>query len=214
MKQPFESRLVTDQNAVRFLANPDHHRYLECFMGGQSTVKQAADRLALPLGQVWRKVQHMLKFGLIEQARITHRTGRPIRHYRAVSDCFFVPFSERSLEEILLESHLKFEQRFVAAVGAQWLGYAANNQGWGTTYSRTPNGRLVIRAPEQAQPKTLFPQPPNVFSRQVEWKLSPEDATALLHDLTALVERYAARNNHGSRSFLVRVAMSPTQANT
>jgi hypothetical protein len=135
MKQHGESRTVTDKDTIEFLANPDHQRYLECFMTNECTMARAAQRLDVPLQRVFRKVRQMLKLGLIEQTRLETRVGRGIRHYRTVADQFFIPFSDKSFEEILLESNLNFERRFVAAVATQWLGYAANNRGWGTTYS-------------------------------------------------------------------------------
>jgi hypothetical protein len=214
MKQHGESRTVTDKNTIEFLANPDHQRYLECFMTNECTMARAAQRLDVPLQRVFRKVRQMLKLGLIEQTRLETRVGRGIRHYRTVADQFFIPFSDKSFEEILLESNLNFERRFVAAVATQWLGYAANNQGWGTTYSQSPNGRLVTRAPVHLQPQTPVPEAPNVLSSFTQWKLNPDDAAALFTDLTALLERYEAKNSSGSQPFLVRVAMSPASDRT
>jgi DNA-binding MarR family transcriptional regulator len=219
MKHNLESRAVTgktvtDKNAIVFLINPDHHRHLECFMGSESTMATAAERLGESLQRIFRKVRRMLELGLIEQTRLETRVGRSIRYYQTVADQFFIPFSDRSFEEILLESNLNFERRFVTHVTAQWLKYATNNQGWGTTYARGPHGRLVTRAPVHAQPQTPVPEPPNVLSSFTEWKLNPDDATALLEDLTAVLERYDAKNGSGSQAFLVRVAMSPAMDRT
>lgn len=209
MKQHLESRTVADKNTIDFLTDPNSHRYLECFMDDESTMARAAECLGEPLQRVFRKVRQMLELGLIEQTRLETRVGRSIRHYRASCNQFFIPFSDKSFEEVLLENNLNFERRFVAVVAAQWLGYAANNQGWGTLYFRGPHGRLVTRAPVHAQPQTPVPEPPNVFSNFMEWQLNADDATALLADLTTLVERYSAKNGSGSQPFLVRVAMSP-----
>jgi hypothetical protein len=214
MKHNLESRTVTDKNAIAFLTNPDQHRYLECFMGSECTMATAAERLGEPLQRIFRKVQQMLKLGLIEQTRLETRTGRGIRHYRTVANQFFIPFTDKSFEEILLESNLNFERRFVSMVAAQWLEYAMNNQGWGTTYVQGAHGRLVTRAPVHAQPQTPVPEPPNVLSSFTEWKLHADDATKLLEDLTALLGRYDAKNGSGSQAFLVRVAMSPAMDRT
>jgi hypothetical protein len=209
MKHDLESRPLTDKTAIAFLTNPDHHRYLECFMGSECTMATAAARLGEPLQRIFRKVRRMLDLDLIEQTRLETRVGRSIRYYQTVADQFFIPFSDKSFEEILLESNLNFERRFVSCVAAQWLEYATNNQGWGTTYARGSHGRLVTRAPVHAQPQTPVPEPPNVLSSFTEWKLNPDNATALLEDLTALLKRYDAKNGSGSQAFLVRVAMSP-----
>jgi hypothetical protein len=208
MKHNLESRTVTDKNAIDFLANPDNHRYLECFLGNECTMATAAERLGEPVQRIFRKVRRMLDLSLIEQTRLETRTGRSIRYYRTVADQFFIPFSDKSFEEILLESNLNFERRFVSCVAAQWLEYATNNQGWGTTYARGPHRRLVTRAPV-AQTQTPVPEPPNVLSSFTEWKLQADDATALLEDLTTLLGRYEAKNGSGSQAFLVRVAMTP-----
>jgi hypothetical protein len=183
-------------------------------MTNECTMARAAERLDAPLQRVFRKVRQMLKLGLIEQTHLETRVGRSIRHYRAVADQFFIPFSDKSFEEILLESNLNFERRFVTALATQWLEYATNNQGWGTTYFQGPNGRLVTRAPVHLQPQTPVPEPPNVLSSFTQWKLNPDDAAALFRDLTALLERYETRNGSGSQPFLVRVAMSPAPDRT
>jgi DNA-binding MarR family transcriptional regulator len=213
MDKTVTGKTVTDKNAIAFLTNPTQHRYLECFMGSESTMAQAAARLGEPLQRIFRKVRRMLELGLIEQTHLETRVGRSIRYYRTTSDQFFIPFSDRSFEEILLESNLNFERRFVTHVAAQWLKYASNNQGWGTTYVRGPHGRLITRAPV-AQPQTPVPEPPNVLSSFTQWKLNPDDAAELFTDLTALLQRYDAKDGSGSQAFLVRVAMGPASDRT
>jgi hypothetical protein len=208
MKQELASRIVTEKNAIQFLSNPNNHRYLECFMV-QNTVGLAATALNEPLHRVFRQVQKMLKLGLVVQTRLETRTGRAIRYYRTVSQEFFVPFSHKSFEEVLLEINLPLEHEFIAAIASEWTRYAANNQGWGTMYSRTEAGRLTAQAPIHSNPKTLLNQAPKVFSWFQKWNLSPEDADALLTDLSALVKRYNSKSDSSQAAFLVRVGMSP-----
>lgn len=208
MKQTTVSKIVTDKNAIRFLSNTNHHRYLERFWD-QNTVGQAAIQLNEPLHRVLRQVQRMLKLGLIEQTQLEARTGRAIRHYRTVSSEFFVPFLHKSFEEVLLEMNLPLELRFIAAVASEWTRYAADNQGWGTTYVRGSTGKLVAQAPVQRDPKTSVPPAPKVFSWFQEWRLSPEHAQALLTELTALIERFNAKDDSSQSAFLVRVGMTP-----
>jgi hypothetical protein len=208
MKQTIASRIIIEKNAIQFLSNPNNSRYLECFMV-ENTVGFAAAGLNEPLHRVFRQVQKMLKLGLVEQTRLETRTGRAIRYYRTVSQEFFVPFSHKSFEEVLLEINLPLEREFIAAIASEWTRYAANNQGWGTLYSRGNGGRLTARAPVHSNPKEPLPQAPKVFSWFQEWNLSPEDSDALLTDLSALVKRYNAKNDGSQAPFLVRVGMSP-----
>jgi hypothetical protein len=208
MKQSTVSRLVIEKNAITFLSNPNNSRYLECFMD-QNTVGLAAVLLNEPLQRVFRQVQKMLKLGLIEQTQLETRVGRAIRYYRTVSQAFFVPFSHKSFEEVLLEINMPLEREFIAAIASQWTRYAANNQGWGTMYSRSELGRLSARAPVHHDPKTPLAPAPKVFSWFQEWNLSVEDADALLTDLSVLVKRYSAKNDKSQAPFLVRVGMSP-----
>jgi hypothetical protein len=72
----------------------------------------------------------------------------------------------------------------------------------------------VTRAPVHLQPQTPVPEAPNVLSSFTQWKLNLDDAAALFTDLTALLERYEAKNGSGSQPFLVRVAMSPASDRT
>jgi hypothetical protein len=199
---------MIEKNAITFLSNPNNSKYLECFMD-QNTVGLAAVLLNEPLHCVFRQVQKMLKLGLIEQTQVQTRVGRAIRYYRTVSQAFFVPFSHKSFEEVLLEINMPLERQFIAAIASEWTRYAANNQGWGTMYSRSEAGRLTARAPVNHNPKTPVPQAPKVFSWFQEWNLSPEDAENLLTDLSALVKRYNAKNDKSQAPFLVRVGMSP-----
>lgn len=175
----------------------------------ENTIGFAAAGLNESLHRVFRQVQKMLKLGLIEQTRFETRTGRAIRFYQTVSQVFFVPFSHKSFEEVLLEINLPLEREFIAAIASEWTRYAANNQGWGTLYSRTEAGRLTARAPVYSNPKTPLNQAPKVLSWFQEWNLSPEDSDALLTDLSALVERYNAKNDSSQTPYLVRVGMSP-----
>jgi hypothetical protein len=208
MKQVMASRLVTEKNAIEFLSKPNNSKYLEAFML-ENTIGLAAAGLNEPLHRVFRQMQKMLKLGLIEQTRFETRTGRAIRYYQTVSQAFFVPFSHKSFEEVLLEINLPLEREFIAAIASEWTRYAANNRGWGTLYSRAEAGRLTARAPVHSNPKELLPQAPKVFSWFQEWNLNPEDADALLTDLSALIKRYNAKNDNSQAPFLVRVGMSP-----
>ncbi len=208
MKQVTASRMVIEKNAIEFLSNPNNSKYLECFMD-QNTVGLAAAGLSEPLHRVFRQVQKMLKLGLIRETHLETRTGRAIRFYQTVSQAFFVPFSCKSFEEVMLEINLPLEREFIAAIESEWKRYTANNQGWGTMYSRTEAGKLMARAPIHGNPKEPLPQAPKVFSWFQEWRLNPEDAEALLTDLSALVKRYNAKHDSSQSPFLVRVGMTP-----
>jgi MarR family len=209
MKDPTGSRLVTTKNAVEFLGNPRNHPFLESLMDGESTMGQVAQRMNQPLQRVFRQVNRMVQLGLVKETRTETRTGRSIRYYRAVSDRFFVPFSDKSFEEFLLESNLKFEHRFVAAIAAEWIKYAADNAGWGTSFALSGKGRLAIQAPAQLRSGASVPPSPAVFSRFCQWQLNEADADALMRELTDLAKKYAAKNGSGQQTFLVRLGMSP-----
>jgi MarR family len=209
MKDPTGSRLVTAKNAVEFLGEPRNHPFLEALMDGECTMGQLAERIHQPLQRVFRRVNRMIGLGLVEVTGFETRTGRPIRYYRAVSERFFVPFSDKSFEEFLLEANLKFEHRFVAAIAAEWIKYAADNAGWGTSFVLSRHGRLVIQAPAQLHSGATAPPSPAVFSRFCQWNLNESDAEALMNELTGLVEKYAARNGSGQQTFLVRLGLSP-----
>jgi hypothetical protein len=208
MEQVMASRIVTEKNAIEFLSNPSNSKYLEAFML-ENTIGIAAAGFNEPLHRMFRQVQKMLKLGLIEQTRLETRTGRAIRYYQTVSQAFFVPFSHKSFEEVLLEINLPLEREFIAAIANEWTKYAANNRGWGTMYSKAEAGRLTARAPVHSDPKEPLPQAPKVFSWFQEWSLSPEDADALLTELNTLVKRYNAKTDNSQTPYLVRVGMSP-----
>ncbi len=204
-----ESRTLTDPAALNFLADAQNQHYLECFMAGERTVGQVAHHLNEPLQRVFRKVRQMLRLGFLEQSRLEGRAGRSLSYYQAVSRQFFVPFTRRSFEEVLLASNLHFEQRFVGQVAGQWLEYVDHNQGWGTAYTLDRRGRMTTCAPIHQDVNRAVPTPPHVFSWHAEWRLSPNDAGALLEELTALVQRYSQKCGESQPLFMVRLGLCP-----
>ena len=76
---------------------------------GETSVSAAAQVLGCSVQAMHYRVKQLLAAGLLEVAREEKRAGRSIKHYRAVSDAFFVPDNltpYADLEERLLRTYL------------------------------------------------------------------------------------------------------------
>ena len=211
MEDGLGSRIITDKKAVAWLCNPNQQRFLEPFWGQECSVAQAAQQMACDLTPMFRQVKRMLELGLLLATRIERRVGRPIRYYRVSAERFFIPFEHKSMEEILLESNVFFEQRSARAIAGAWLDFSASNHGWGLSLTRAANGRVQMQVPTTLETsKSPIPHKP-ILSMWREWKLTPADARALQAELSDILERYAQKQNHDQDAYLVRLSLCPAE---
>ena len=70
---------VTDPQAVRLLLQPRVREVLGVFLHAESIVGAAARALNMDIRRVHRDVQSLHAVGLLHEARLEARAGRPIR---------------------------------------------------------------------------------------------------------------------------------------
>ncbi len=178
-------------------------------MARECTVAKAAKELGLATNSLLYRVKRFQAAGLLEVVREEKRAGRAVKVYRSAADAFYVPFAltrAETLEALLLELDSSLHAllyRNIARV---------------MTQAETELGSWIWRAEEgdvrtrfAAGPNRLFdPLEPNAPSTLLFWSpevwLGPDDAKALLREMTELIGRYHGRG--GRERYLLHLGLS------
>lgn len=202
-------RIVADEAAGRWLVRPSGLRQLEPFLGPPRTVAEVARASGDKPNTVLRRVQRLMRLGLVEIAATTPRAGRAAKHYRATADVFFVPFEATGaadLEGALAERDGYWERllrRHVVRARREAMGT------WGTRIYRDARGRVQLQTAVSpaANVTMLDADMPVALSawRDQVW-LDHSDAKALQRELYALVQRYGAKR--GPQRYVVHVGLA------
>jgi hypothetical protein len=204
--------LVRDPAAAAALLDPDALRHVAPFLGRALTVSEAARETGERPNTVLKRVQRLMRLGLLEVARERPRRGRPMKVYRTVAPAFFVPFAATradSLEQALAERDAYWERllrRNVVRTRVETLGT------WGTRVYRDGRGRLQVQTAltPEANATTLDPTAPAVLSA---WRdgvqLDFADAKALQREMFDLLLRYQQKT--GAQRYIVRLGLAPVR---
>lgn len=200
------SSVVDNPEAIAFLCDFNQHRYLEPFFEDQS-VARAAAKLREPLHVVYRQVKRMVRLGLVRESGAIRRAGRPIRLYRVGAERFFIPFTHRSIEEVMTDLNRSRQMQFITSLAASWIGFSDRNQGWGTTFFRSEHGQITGQAPTTLE-STISPPPltPTAM-RWKELRLSTEDARDLMDQVFDVIESFEAKTSPQHRTYLLGINM-------
>ncbi|MFB9994825.1 hypothetical protein ACFFLM_23010 [Deinococcus oregonensis] len=206
---PPGTRVIRDADCARFLSDPLRRLYLAPFLRGELTLTEFSAALAMPLNGASYWLKKLLAFGLIMESGQTKRRGRPIRRYSAVAPAFFVPFSATpaaTLEvQLLAEGHPWF-MRLVGALARERRDHPI---GHGTLITRDPVAEHAVRClsvPSWEDGITI-----NAWLAR---PLQTEQAQALVQELEAVLDRYAAlpeQTDHAgpSRPYLLHLGLAP-----
>ncbi|MFC4424697.1 hypothetical protein [Deinococcus navajonensis] len=208
-----EWRRLDDPQAARLCLSPEYTLVLQHLMRREWSVGPLAGACGRPLNATHRRVRRLLAAGLVCQTRAEPRRGRPVRHYRAVSQGFLVPYHLTplgSLEDLIALHEDHFQARFHHAVV----------QAGGTLVQREEDIALRLychgdevrfdvtpRAGPFSVAELLHPDQPALT---VEWGhlfLSRAEAKALQQELHDLRARYA--NRGGPERYLYRLNLAP-----
>jgi DNA-binding transcriptional ArsR family regulator len=200
--------------AALMLLDPEMLRALSPFVRYERAAASVAEELGLPLSTLLYRLKRLRHAGLLELSRIERRAGSAIRHYRATSHAFFVPYHLTPLEtpEALLEREhaprqRRLERSLVRAGQSQFDGRGQPVFGVRVVLE---GERLVVR--NALGPDTdwnfLSPLTPAIVDLWAEdVRLEFEDAKALQAEMCDLLKRYRALS--GPQGYIVRVAMAP-----
>ena len=209
---------VQSEEQAQLLSDPGGSRFLHPFIGRENTVAAAAQTLGCSLQTMHYRVKQLLAVGLLEVVRVQKRAGRAVKHYRAVSDAFFVPDD--------LTHYADLEERFLAdlrptlAAIARGLAEGIRCEGR-TGQCLFQDGRegvasygCVERLDQVIEFNLDYPYKRPNTDRRGDIYLTDEEARALGQELNSLFERYVQLPRSGSESldaytFLYALVLSP-----
>jgi hypothetical protein len=215
--QTDEWATVTSQACADFLCNPRTAALIHPFIGRELTIKHAAERLQISPLRMFRAVKRMESLGLLEVTRVVSRRGRPLKHYRASSDRYFIPYrvtGEDTLESFLMHQDDNLRRVFVRSF-ADYLLSVLNEQGSdpGRLIYRDAGGSVMTHSVGGLDDPRGIGKPVLEDDAYVGWsnfsvvKLDLARSRELKRELVALFEKYRAHS--GERSFVVRLGMAP-----
>jgi Helix-turn-helix domain len=200
-------RTVESVSVAAVLADPPSVVFLRAFMTPAGmTIGQAASQFALSPNRAYRRVQRLVRLGLLTVVGVTPRAGKAVRRYRCAARSWFIPVSLYPLGEWLRTGfqaqfdvfNPQLEQALGAAphpVGGLLVG--DTERGYTISYA-TPDGQLWDPAHRAA---------PAFYSGFRPLQLDHHAARAFQTELAALVDRYAAAG--GNTTYLLGTFLTP-----
>ena len=161
-------------------------------------------------------MQQLERLGLIAVNSVSQRSGRPVKHYRAISDRFFVPFGivpEATLEAFLESSGAYFRQEMLKAQSKASHEYLSLRPlgHWGLHIGLDPSGHIDVNLSDANGngPDLHNPNLPVIADGSPTLHLESDEARALQRELFELIQKYGHRG--GSRKYLLHVALAPLE---
>lgn len=205
-----EVREVTQLEVSRVLVDRRNLDVLAPFFGAPRSVGEAAEVSGRPLKYVFQKVRRFVALELLVETHRVPRRGRAVRLYRVTAESFFIPSSALPVELILSRTEALYQRWLVDNLMAAWLrsedGSTGEPQGLGVWVAPVPGGHVSIYG--GFGDGTPWPAQGGVpLTRWSRLKLPPEEAVALVSELSALLGRYRERQTAEGSEYLVRLAV-------
>lgn len=200
---------VDDASQAELLADPKSLRYFGPFIGQEKSAKAAAAEVGVSVALMLYHLKRFLRTGLLIITRTESRPGRPIKHYRAVKDGFYVPLAATLFadEEERLQAYLKRRHDLTVSNAARLLREAGRE---GRRIFRAANGEIVTESAGGVISADPFNDPsgPAAIDFDLDVRLTTQEAKALQKELYALMERYQHPGREGKR-YLLAVTLMP-----
>ena len=215
---------LEDPAAARVLADAYTRQFFEPFIWRERRVSDVAREVGVSTNAMLYRVRQFQRLGLLEVTRTEARAGRAVRHYRATSRQYFVPFtatdaaSVQSLYEDSLDnarrSTLDKLTRAWSELGEdpRWFGlYTSGDEGGLHSHTLLPfppdHGR--VPGPGGLLDVLLDKAYPAIWDNTTTLTLRPADAKALQLELRDLHRRYRALISLEGQSHLLRLTLVP-----
>jgi hypothetical protein len=205
---------ITEARAVKLLLDSERRTALGTFMHGPCSVKQAAVKLGWPLKTVHDRVRTLETLGLLRVTHLVARQGRPIKHYEAIADGFFVPFhatAASSFEGFITETLEPGQKMFIRLFAKAGIKLIDNPDEAGfRLYAQ--DGSIVSDLTPTAERFDFFrdllkPDAPALMLTYIPLQLTHTDAKDLQLEMMELLERYMNRN--GPEHFVAHLGLTP-----
>ena len=156
---------------------------------------------------MYKKLERLLKLGLVQEVGQTRRAGRAIRWYRAIASAFFVPFKLYPPEWIGEPNRRHYLGVFEQNIQGMYRSEYMVEQGLGARTAFTEAGEIYLEIVDKnGQPwNYLHPQAPAILSGWNPLQLDFADAKALQQELWAVMVKYLSKG--GSHTYLTGIFM-------
>lgn len=218
-----ETLVVLDRQAARFIVDPSASRFLEPFIGRSRTASSVAEELGVKVSSVLYRIRQLTDLRLVEVERVERRRGRPMKHYRATAEAFFVPFEvtdAESVEALGTMSAAGARHHLAESLSAAWADAARCHPDWGVRLGRDGDGNLdrsivpeaLSEGMESFRESLLGYGSPPLWDQHFLLQLSLSEAKALQRELSDLYGRYYRPDGQGRKPYILRLAMAPLKA--
>jgi hypothetical protein len=197
--------------ACELVADRARRRWIAPFIGQERSIGAAAELLQVNPTQMYKRVERLLKLGLLHVARTEARAGKPIRYYRAVADTFFIPFQVYPPERINEANRMLYQDAFQRALERLYRDEYFVELDWGARTVVAPSGDtyLEIVQGNGQHWDYLGDAAPAVASGWNPMWLNPDDAKAMQRELVGVLSKYLGKN--GSRAYLTGIFLCEAQ---
>jgi DNA-binding transcriptional ArsR family regulator len=206
---------ITDARAIKILGRLEQRRVLEGLMLGSRTVSQLAADLGLGLQATYYQVRQLEQLGLVRVEHQQARRGRAIKHYRASSEGFFIPFyatSAANLEGFIQQVMGETQSIFNNLLTQAGKSLVKNPKDVGIRLYVRDNKSVSDISADGEHFDTLAalmaPTAPAMMSTFMQFSLSRSAAKQLQRELLDLLLRY--RHPSGQEGYLLHVGLVPT----
>jgi DNA-binding transcriptional ArsR family regulator len=182
---------IADPKTAAVFANRRRVRILLALAGRERSLGELASSTGEQMSLLHHHVGALVKAGLVTVTREQARAGRPIRFYRATADAYFVPaefaamFPAQGLAEEMRQALERSRMKTLKGV------LYASDQGKATI-------RLVVENPEKS----------GSWEKWFDLRLSEADAAAMIGELDAVLQKYAARRAPGEGRYIIHAAIA------
>jgi hypothetical protein len=187
---------INQHAAASIFTSPVQSKIVQTLIGEASTLARLARSTQIPLSLLHYHVAKCLKLGLLKVERLEQRSGRPVKHYRATARTFFVP--------------AKLLTRLPGAeLTAQLREALDRNQGRsvsGVNFTHDGNRPCVFLVKDRARQSSAI-------ELWLDIGLSNSNATALIDELKAVLERYRQLDDKSESRYLVHMAAAKCDSN-
>lgn len=199
LPQPVKTLHLENPEAALFFVQLTSVRHLYPFMGQETSLGEAAERLHITKSHMSYWLRKMLRMGVIEQTRVVRRGKHNVPLYRTTAEAFTFPTEQVPVatdEEILTLNSRTFEameRRSIVRCSSN------NNPGWKIRFSfdeRVPRLQML--------PPTGLVQDDEVLNKWGCLALSKSQAKALRGEIMQLLERYSAQETLGGKDHLYK----------
>jgi hypothetical protein len=186
---------ISSRAEAMALDHPVRSRLLMACAPRERSLTELALELGQPLPKLHYHVGRLTACGLLRQARVEPRAGRPIRHYRAVAESFLISLAD--VGESLAEGLNRELRRSLAE---------QTNLGEFSLYYHTDEiGRFRVRMID----RDGRGRGSSAFEHWKVLRLTAEQRTALAEEIAAVIALYEAAASSAGELFLVHAAFAP-----